>query len=120
MKRYYFIPTEFEGLISQMITAWKAQSPTAYVVVTGVFGYEQVSEVGEEEESLVYDMQNQVIKKVFYSRIDETIWNKYTLKGFTIEGEFPQQYHDLAMSLQGSFSTLSNIEYIDFINSLWL
>jgi hypothetical protein len=119
MKRYYFIPTEFEGLISQMITAWEAQSPTAYVVCTGVYRYDQVNELGENEDSLVYDMRKRIIPKVFYSQMGENLWNKFTLRGFTLEGEFPQQYHELAMSLKGAFSTQSNIEYIEFINSTW-
>jgi hypothetical protein len=118
MKRYYFIPTQHEALIAQMIAIWEAQSPTAYVVCTGVFTRTQVSSLGSDVLSMCHDMRGELIPKTTYLQTGAFEWEKYDLLGFCLEGEFPKQYHDLAMSLEGAYSTQSNLEYLQYIDNL--
>ena len=118
MKLYYFIPAQYEVLIAQIITAWTAQSPTAYVVCTGEFIRTQVSWQGYDVLSLCKDMTGEFIPKTTYLQTGEYEWERYELLGFCLEGEFPQTYHDLAMSLIGSYSTPDSLEYINYTNEL--
>jgi hypothetical protein len=118
MTKYYYIPTQHETILANMVLAWLAQSPSAYVVCTGA-KYEITERVPftETVESAVMAQDKTKIWKSYCVRVAENEYNKYELLAFCLEGNLPAQIRQIALSLEG-VKEFDLHDYIAYINEL--
>lgn len=99
LHKYTVIPTEHEALLAQMVLAWKGQSETAFVCVSGLHSATEASEMGEVVYTTVPDQLCNLIPSVAFSDDGFGIILKSELEYFLIEGELPEAVRTLAESL---------------------